>query len=76
MDEAVPPLVSIAIPVDNQGEFLAQAIDSVLAQAYPRLELIVLDDRSPDGLSGFVCRMATFSMHGEDKVSSVMEPLK
>ena len=63
MDEAVPPLVSIAIPVDNQGEFLA-------------LELIVLDDRSPDGLSGFFCRMATFSMHGEDKISLVMEPLQ
>ena len=76
MDEVVLPLVSIAIPVDNQGEFLAQAIDSILAQAYSRLELIVLDDRSPDGLSGFFCRMATFSMHGEDKISLVMEPLQ
>ena len=76
MDEVVLPLVSIAIPVDNQGEFLVQAIDSVLAQAYSRLELIVLDDRSPDGLSGFFCRMATFSMHGEDKISLVMEPLQ
>lgn len=76
MDEVALPLVSIAIPAYNQGEVLAQAIDSVLAQAYPRLERIVVDDRPPDGLPSFSYRMATFSMHGEDKVSSVMEPLK
>lgn len=42
------PLVSLVIPAYNAGQFLRQAIDSVLAQSYPRVELLVLDDGSTD----------------------------
>jgi glycosyltransferase involved in cell wall biosynthesis len=44
----VPPLVSILINNYNYGRYLAEAIDSALAQTYPHLEVIVVDDGSTD----------------------------
>ena len=42
------PLVSIVVPVYNQGRYLDQAIESLLAQTYPKIEIFVLDDGSTD----------------------------
>jgi glycosyltransferase involved in cell wall biosynthesis/SAM-dependent methyltransferase len=43
------PLVSIVTIFHNEERFLAEAIESALAQTYPRWELLLCDDGSTDG---------------------------
>ncbi len=50
------PLVSVILPVYNQADLLAESIDSVLAQDYPRFELIVLNDGSTDDVEAVLDR--------------------
>ncbi len=43
------PLVSVGIITYNQKEYLRECIESVLAQDYPNIEMVVGDDASTDG---------------------------
>lgn len=47
-DEGIP-FVSILIITYNQAHLIGETLDSVLAQDYPRMEIVVGDDGSTDG---------------------------
>jgi glycosyltransferase involved in cell wall biosynthesis len=45
------PSVSVCIPARNEMHVMTECLESVLASTYPKLEVIVLDDRSEDTTS-------------------------
>jgi glycosyltransferase involved in cell wall biosynthesis len=51
-------LVSVLVPVHNDGGFLPETVKSVLAQSCPDFELIVVDDGSTDGGTAFLAAIA------------------
>jgi glycosyltransferase involved in cell wall biosynthesis len=56
---AVSPLVSVVIPTYNRAGMLQRALDSVYAQTYEPIEIIVVDDGSTDATGEILKRNAT-----------------
>jgi glycosyltransferase involved in cell wall biosynthesis len=52
------PLVTVITPAYNRARFLPETVESVLAQGYPNLEYIVLDDGSTDDTRDVMKRYA------------------
>jgi glycosyltransferase involved in cell wall biosynthesis len=48
IESPILPLVSIVLPVKDGAQYIADAIDSLLAQTFSDFELIVIDDGSTD----------------------------
>ena len=47
-------LISIIVPVYKSEKFLKKCVDSILSQTYTKIEIILVNDGSPDG-SGLIC---------------------
>lgn len=54
VEAAVLPLLSVIIPTWNGARFVADAVNSVVAQGYPALEIIIVDDGSTDDTEAVV----------------------
>lgn len=52
------PLVSVIIPCYRQAHFLSDAIESTLRQSYPAVEVLVVNDGSPDDTRAVAARYA------------------
>jgi peptidoglycan-N-acetylglucosamine deacetylase len=60
-DESYRPPVSVVIAAFNEEKVIARTIDAVLANHYPELEVIVVDDGSSDSTSAVV--LSRFANH-------------
>lgn len=52
------PKISVLVPVFNGGDFLAECLDSILAQDFTDFELLIGDDCSTDATAEIVARYA------------------
>jgi glycosyltransferase involved in cell wall biosynthesis len=59
MPELIENLVSTIIPVRNRPVMLREAVESVLAQTYRPIEVIICDDQSTDNTFEVACRLAS-----------------
>ena len=64
----IPGLVSVIIPTYNRPNYLREAVDSVFAQTYPFIEILVIDDGSSEG--GALTKSALKPYLSPDSLSS------
>jgi glycosyltransferase involved in cell wall biosynthesis len=62
-----PPAISIVTPSFNQANFIEHTIQSVISQAYPKLEYIVQDGGSEDATVQVLSRYHSSLKHWETK---------
>lgn len=55
------PLVSIVTPTYNQRKYIVESLRSSLAQAYPNIEIVVVDDASTDDTVGLISSIPEFA---------------
>jgi glycosyltransferase involved in cell wall biosynthesis len=53
-----PSMVSICVPVFNGGRYLPECLDSILAQTWEDLDIVVVDDGSTDESADLVADCA------------------
>ena len=61
MGKVVADLVSVVIPSQNRRARLARAIESVMQQTWPNIEIIIVDDASTDDTPHFLEKLKSTS---------------
>jgi len=65
-------LVSCVIPTFNRGEKIGNAVESVRNQSYKNLEILVVDDQSPDNTKDVVAELAK----SDARIKYLLNPVK
>lgn len=52
----IAPKVSVIVPVYDVSQYLKECLDSIINQSLSDIEIIVVDDKSPDPLDDAICR--------------------
>ena len=55
-------LVSVVVPVYNGAEYLEKTVESILAQDYQNIELILVDDGSKDDSKQLITKLAKLDL--------------
>lgn len=57
------PLISVIMPTYQAGALVYEAIDSILAQSYPCLDILIIDDGSTDGTAEALDALNIANLH-------------
>ena len=69
-------MISIIVPVYRVENYIAQTIDTVVQQTYPDWELILVDDKSPDGsVEAAEKKIAMLPDSEADKIRIIRKPV-
>lgn len=64
------PLISVIVPVYNTAELLGKCVDSILAQTWPNIEIILVDDGSTDHSSEVI---NSYQIQYPDKIKGLFQ---
>jgi glycosyltransferase involved in cell wall biosynthesis len=64
------PLVTLGLPVYNGEKYIEQALQSLKAQTWPALEILISDNASTDGTAAICQRLA----EGDARIRYIRQP--
>lgn len=65
-----PPTVSVCVPARNEERVIGRLLESLCAQSWPNLEILVVDDHSTDGTARIIDECAA----GDPRIVRVVPP--
>ena len=65
------PLITVIVPIYNVEIYLRKCLDSILTQTYKNLEIILVDDGSPDNCGAICDEYAANDLRSEEHTSEL-----